>query len=63
MWSCWGPHTSSSSRSLEDSNGRPVAGSEEDVTVETNQVLLLAAAAVFLFLYLMRRRSRLKKEL
>ncbi len=39
-----------------------MAGSEEDVTVPTNQVLLLAAAAVFLFLYLMRRRARLKKE-
>jgi len=31
--------------------------------VPTNQVLLLAVAAVFLFLYLMRRRGRLKKEL
>jgi hypothetical protein len=40
-----------------------VAGSEGNVTVPTNQILLLVAAAVFLFLYLMRRRSRLKKEL
>lgn len=27
-----------------------------------NQILLLAAAGVFLVLYLMRRRSRLKKD-
>lgn len=28
-----------------------------------NQILLLVAAGVFLVLYLMRRRARLKKEL
>jgi hypothetical protein len=44
-------------------NSRRIAGSEEDVTVPTNQIILLVAAAVFLFLYLMRRRSRLKKEM
>jgi len=30
--------------------------------VPTNQILLLVAAGVFLVLYLMRRRARLKKE-
>jgi hypothetical protein len=32
------------------------------MTVGTNQILMLAAAGVFLVLYLMRRRSRLKKD-
>jgi len=30
--------------------------------MQTSQIILLALAGVFLVLYLMRRRSRLKKE-
>lgn len=43
-------------------NSRRTAGSKESVTVPTNQILLLVGAGVFLVLYLMRRRARLKKD-
>lgn len=44
-------------------NSRRVAGYKEECIVPTSQILLIVGAGLFLVLYLIRRRTRLKKEM